>query len=137
MSDTPNLVLLSQTFDINFEDYAHLEPTGNKVFIVRDKAPATTLYVPEEERQQMAREMGMGTIVAVGLGKLDHKGDRIPVKASVGTRVALSPNMHADVKVDGLTVVVTEVNLCIAIVHPRGRTLMDVFGAELDAEEAN
>lgn len=77
-----------------------LRPLGDRVLVKPDKAEEKTaggLYISSGAQEKPQR----GTVVAVGAGKLDDDGDRIPMDVKVGDVVIYGKYGGNEVKVDG------------------------------------
>ena len=64
------------------------KPTGDRILIKRDSVEersAGGIYIPESAREK-ERAQG-GIVVAVGAGKRDAQGNRIPLEVQKGDRV--------------------------------------------------
>lgn len=78
----------------------NLRPLGDRVLVKPDKAEEKTaggLYISSGAQEKPQR----GTVVAVGAGKLDDDGDRIPMDVKVGDVVIYGKYGGNEVKVDG------------------------------------
>ena len=77
-----------------------LRPLGDRVLVKPDKAEEKTasgLYISSGAQEKPQR----GTVVAVGAGKLDDDGDRIPMDVKIGDVVIYGKYGGNEVKVDG------------------------------------
>ena len=77
-----------------------LRPLGDRVLVKPDKAEEKTaggLYISSGAQEKPQR----GTVVAVGAGKLDDDGDRIPMDVKVGDVEISGKYGGNEVKVDG------------------------------------
>ena len=77
-----------------------LRPVGDRVLVKPDKAEEKTaggLYISSGAQEKPQR----GTVVAVGAGKLDDDGDRIPMDVKVGDVVIYGKYGGNEDKVDG------------------------------------
>ena len=78
----------------------NLRPLGDRVLVKPDKAEQKTaggLYISSGAQEKPQR----GTVVAVGEGKLDEKGERLPMDVKVGDVVIYGKYGGNEVKVDG------------------------------------
>ena len=78
----------------------NLRPLGDRVLVKPDKAEQKTaggLYISSGAQEKPPR----GTVVAVGAGKLDEKGERLPMDVKVGDVVIYGKYGGNEVKVDG------------------------------------
>ena len=76
-----------------------LKPLADRVLVKPDEAEQKTasgLYIASNAQEKPQR----GTIVAVGAGKVNDKGERIPMDVKVGDKVLTSKYSGTEVKVD-------------------------------------
>lgn len=79
-----------------------LKPLGDRVLIKPDEAEEKTasgLYISKGAQEKPQR----GTVIAVGAGKLDDDGDRIPVDVKEGDVVIYGKYGGNEIKIDGET----------------------------------
>lgn len=79
-----------------------LKPLGDRVLVKPDEAEEKTasgLYISKGAQEKPQR----GTVIAVGEGKLDDKGSRIPVDVKVGDVVIYGKYGGNEVKLDDET----------------------------------
>ena len=77
-----------------------LRPLGDRVLVKPEKAEQKTasgLYISSGAQEKPQR----GEVIAVGAGKLDDKGERIPVDVKVGDVVIYGKYGGNEVKTDG------------------------------------
>ena len=77
-----------------------LRPLGDRVLVKPEKAEQKTasgLYISSGAQEKPQR----GEVIAVGAGKLDDKGERIPVDVKVGDVVIYGKYGGNEVKIDG------------------------------------
>ena len=77
-----------------------LRPLGDRVLVKPEKAEQKTasgLYISSGAQEKPQR----GEVIAVGAGKLDDKGERIPVDVKVGDVVVYGKYGGNEVKIDG------------------------------------
>ena len=77
-----------------------LKPLGDRVLVKpapKEEKTATGLYISSgaQEKQQK------GTVVAVGAGRLDESGNRIPLDVKKGDEVFYGKFGGNDIKIDG------------------------------------
>ena len=76
-----------------------LRPLGDRVLVKPEKAEQKTasgLYISSGAQEKPQR----GEVIAVGAGKLDDKGERIPVDVKVGDVVIYGKYGGNEVKID-------------------------------------
>ena len=77
-----------------------LRPLGDRVLVKPEKAEQKTasgLYISSGAQEKPQR----GEVIAVGAGKIDDKGERIPVDVKVGDVVIYGKYGGNEVKIDG------------------------------------
>ena len=77
-----------------------LRPLGDRVLVKPDKAEQKTasgLYISSGAQEKPQR----GTVVAVGAGKIDDNGERLPMDVKIGDVVIYGKYGGNEVKVDG------------------------------------
>ena len=77
-----------------------LRPLGDRVLVKPEKAEQKTasgLYISSGAQEKPQRS----EVIAVGAGKLDDKGERIPVDVKVGDVVIYGKYGGNEVKIDG------------------------------------
>ncbi|MDO4183027.1 MAG: co-chaperone GroES [Coriobacteriia bacterium] len=80
----------------------NLKPLGDRVIIKQDEAETTTaagLFIASENKEKPQT----GTVLAVGEGKLDKDGNKVPVPVSVGDRIIYGKFGGTEVEVGGET----------------------------------
>ena len=77
-----------------------IRPLNDRVLVKRLEEEEKTkggIIIPDSAKEKPAE----GEVVAVGPGRLDDKGKRVPVELKVGDRVLFSKYGGTDVKLDG------------------------------------
>lgn len=92
-----------------------VRPLHDKILVERDEAQTVTsagIYLPESstEKPQFA------TVLAVGEGTLNDKGDRIPLDVKPGDRIILSKWGGTELKLDGEEYLIINSSDVLAIV---------------------
>jgi chaperonin GroES len=78
----------------------NIRPLNDRILVKRLEEEATTkggIIIPDSAKEKPAE----GEVVAVGNGKLNDKGERIPLEVKAGDRVLFSKYGGTDVKLDG------------------------------------
>jgi chaperonin GroES len=78
----------------------NLKPLGDRVIVKTDEAETQTksgLILADTAKEKPQR----GSVIAVGEGKLNDKGERVPVDVKVGDTVIYSKYGGTEVKLDG------------------------------------
>lgn len=94
----------------------NIKPLGGNVLIKTledDKKTASGIVLPdtaEKERKQK------GSVVALGTGKLDKDGKKIPFNVSVGDIVVFKKYSHEEIEVDGVEYLIMDENDLLAVV---------------------
>ena len=77
-----------------------IRPLNDRVLVKRLEEEEKTkggIIIPDSAKEKPAE----GEVVAVGPGRLDDKGKRVPVELKAGDRVLFSKYGGTDVKLDG------------------------------------
>ena len=77
-----------------------LKPLGDRLIVQvveEEETTASGIVLPDTAKEKPQR----GKVVAVGDGKLDEDGDRIPVDVSEGDEVLYSKNGGTEIEVEG------------------------------------
>ncbi|MBM7000447.1 co-chaperone GroES [bacterium] len=80
----------------------NLRPLGDRVLVKPDEAEEKTasgLYISKGAQEKPQR----GTVIAVGAGKMDDDGERIPMDVKVNDVVIYGKYGGNEVKIDGET----------------------------------
>jgi len=78
----------------------NIRPLNDRILVKRIEEETTSkggIIIPDSAKEKPAE----GEIVAVGAGRSNDKGDRIPMQVKVGDRVLFSKYGGTDVKLDG------------------------------------
>lgn len=82
------------------EEIMTLKPLGDRVLVKpapKEEKTSSGLYISSGAQEKPQR----GEVIAVGAGKLDDKGERIPVDVKVGDVVIYGKYGGNEVKIDG------------------------------------
>ncbi len=78
-----------------------IRPLGDRVIVKRDEEAEQKsvggIIIPDTAKEKPQR----GTIIAVGNGVLNEKGERIPMEVKAGDQVLFSKYAGNEVKIDG------------------------------------
>jgi len=77
-----------------------IRPLNDRLLVKRLEEEARTaggIIIPDSAKEKPAE----GEVVAVGPGKLNDKGDRVPLQVKAGDRVLFSKYGGTDVKIEG------------------------------------
>ena len=77
-----------------------IRPLNDRILVKRLEGETTTsggIIIPDSAKEKPAE----GAIVAVGVGKLNDKGERVALEVKVGDSVLFSKYGGTDVKIDG------------------------------------
>jgi chaperonin GroES len=78
----------------------NIRPLNDRILVKRLEEEETTkggIIIPDSAKEKPAE----GEVVAVGNGKLNDNGERIPLEVKTGDRVLFSKYGGTDVKLDG------------------------------------
>ncbi|MFZ2629981.1 MAG: co-chaperone GroES [Desulfosalsimonadaceae bacterium] len=78
-----------------------IRPLGNRILVKRMEEESTTkggIIIPDTAKEKPQK----GTVVAVGPGLRDDKGDRIPIEVREGDSVLFSKYAGSEITIDGV-----------------------------------
>ena len=78
-----------------------LKPLNDRVIVTRverEQKTAGGIIIPDTAKEKPQE----GKIVAAGPGKLDDKGNRIPLEVKEGDRILFSKYAGTEIKIDGV-----------------------------------
>ena len=93
-----------------------LKPLGDRVIVKAAEAETQTasgLILADSAKEKPQR----GSVIAVGEGKLNDKGERVPVDVKVGDTVIYGKYSGQEVKVDGEEYLIVKADEIYAIVE--------------------
>jgi chaperonin GroES len=79
----------------------NIKPLNDRVLVVRVEEETKTaggIIIPDTAKEKPQE----GNVVAVGPGKRDEKGNRVPLEVKVGDRVLFSKYAGTEIKVNGV-----------------------------------
>ena len=77
-----------------------IRPLNDRILVKRLESETTTtggIIIPDSAKEKPAE----GEIIAVGVGKLNDKGERVALEVKIGDSVLFSKYGGTDVKIDG------------------------------------
>ena len=93
-----------------------IKPLGERIVIkVVEETEQTTggIFIPDSAKEKPQK----GEVVAVGLGKMNDKGEREPMDVKVGDTILYAKYSGTDVKVDGTEYKILSIKDALAIVE--------------------
>ena len=78
-----------------------IKPLGDRVVIrvlEQEEKTASGIFLPDTAKEKPSQ----GEVIAVGTGKLQDNGTRIPLEVSVGDKIIFSKYAGMEVKYDGV-----------------------------------
>ena len=93
-----------------------LKPLGDRIVVkvVEDTEQTSGgIFIPDSAKEKPQK----GEIVAVGMGKLNDKGEREPLDVAVGQTVLYAKYAGTDVKMDGIEYKILSVKDALAIIE--------------------
>ncbi|MFI3300333.1 MAG: co-chaperone GroES [Candidatus Gastranaerophilales bacterium] len=93
-----------------------LKPLGERIVIkVVEETEQTTggIFIPDSAKEKPQK----GEVIAVGLGKLNDKGEREPMDVKVGDVVLYAKYSGTDVKIEGTEYKILSVKDALAIIE--------------------
>ncbi len=92
-----------------------LKPLGNRVVVEpleQEEVTAGGIVLPETAKEKPQK----GTVLSIGPGERNDKGDRIPLDIAVGDIVLFAKYSGTEIKVDGKKVLILRESDVLAIV---------------------
>jgi chaperonin GroES len=77
-----------------------VRPLNDRILVKRlaeDSKTAGGLFIPDSAKEKPSR----GEIIAVGHGKLDDSGKRVPLEVKAGERILFGKYAGTEIKLDG------------------------------------
>ena len=96
----------------------NIKPLGDKVVVEvleSDEKTAGGIYLPDSAKKKPQ----LGTVVAVGEGKILENGQRSPMNVNVGDRVLFSRYGGNEVNLEGKEYTILEEDQIYAVVHTK------------------
>ncbi|MBQ9003326.1 MAG: co-chaperone GroES [Eggerthellaceae bacterium] len=93
-----------------------LKPLGDRVIVKADEAEAQTasgLYLASESKEKPQT----GTVIAVGEGKLDRDGNKVPVPVKAGDKVIFGKYGGTEITHEGEDVLILRADDIYAVVE--------------------
>lgn len=93
-----------------------IKPLGDRIVIkVIEDTEQTSggIFIPDSAKEKPQK----GEVVAVGLGKMNDKGEREPMDVKVGDIVLYAKYAGTDIKIDGVEYKILSVKDALAIVE--------------------
>ena len=93
-----------------------LKPLNDRVLVKRlesEEKTAGGLFIPDTAKEKPSR----GQVIAVGPGKIDEAGKRIPMSVAPGNEVLFNKYAGTEVKLDGVDHLVMREEDILAIVE--------------------
>jgi len=94
----------------------NLRPLGDRVVVKpaeKEERTETGLYIPETAKEKPQQ----GTIIAVGAGRKDDEGKRIPMDVEVGQTVLFAKYAGTEIKVESDKLLILKETDILAIVE--------------------
>ena len=93
-----------------------IKPLGDRIVIkVIEDTEQTSggIFIPDSAKEKPQK----GEVVAVGLGKMNDKGEREPMDVKVGDKILYAKYSGTDVKVDGYEYKILSVKDVLAVIE--------------------
>ena len=93
-----------------------LKPLGDRIVIkVIEDTEQTSggIFIPDSAKEKPQK----GEVIAVGLGKLNEKGEREPMDVKVGDTVLYAKYAGTDIKMDGVEYKILSIKDALAIIE--------------------
>ncbi len=93
-----------------------IKPLGDRIVIkiIEDTEQTSGgIFIPDSAKEKPQK----GEVVAVGLGKMNDKGEREPMDVKVGDKILYAKYAGTDVKFDGVEYKILSVKDALAIIE--------------------
>ena len=93
-----------------------LKPLGDRIVIkiIEDTEQTSGgIFIPDSAKEKPQK----GEVVAVGLGKLNDKGEREPMDVKVGQKFLYAKYAGTDIKMDGVEYKILSIKDALAIIE--------------------
>lgn len=93
-----------------------IKPLGERIVIkVVEETEQTTggIFIPDSAKEKPQK----GEVVAVGLGKINDKGEREPMDVKAGDTILYAKYSGTDVKVDGTEYKILSIKDALAVIE--------------------
>jgi chaperonin GroES len=93
-----------------------IRPLHDKILVERDEAETVTsagIFLPESSSNEKPQ---FATVLSVGTGTLNDKGERVPLDVAAGDRIILSKWGGTDIKLDGQDYLIINASDVLAII---------------------
>ena len=93
-----------------------IKPLGERIVIkVVEETEQTTggIFIPDSAKEKPQK----GEVVAVGLGKMNDKGEREPMDVKVGDTILYAKYSGTDVKVDGTEYKILSIKDALSVIE--------------------
>mgnify|MGYP002731915255 FL=1 len=93
-----------------------LKPLGDRIVVkVIEDTEQTSggIFIPDSAKEKPQK----GEVIAVGLGKMNEKGEREPLDVKVGDTVLYAKCAGTDVKMDGVEYKILSIKDALAIIE--------------------
>ena len=93
-----------------------IKPLGERIVIkVVEETEQTTggIFIPDSAKEKPQK----GEVLAVGLGKMNDKGEREPMDVKVGDTILYAKYSGTDVKVDGTEYKILSIKDALAVIE--------------------
>ena len=94
----------------------NLRPLADKVIVTvspKEEMTASGLVLPDSSKERSEQ----GTVVAVGPGKFDEKGNKIPMSVKVGDKILFKGSWPQEVKLEGKDYLVMPESDILAVIE--------------------
>ena len=94
----------------------NLRPLADKVIVTvspKEEMTASGLVLPDSSKERSEQ----GTVVAVGPGKIDEKGNKIPMSVKVGDKILFKGSWPQEVKLEGKDYLVMPESDILAVIE--------------------
>jgi len=93
-----------------------LKPLGDRIVVkVIEDTEQTSggIFIPDSAKEKPQK----GEVIAIGLGKMNDKGEREPLDVKVGEKVLYAKYAGTDVKMDGVEYKILSIKDALAVIE--------------------
>jgi len=94
----------------------NLRPLSDKVIVTvspKEEMTASGLVLPDSSKERSEQ----GTVVAVGPGKIDENGNKIPMSVKIGDKILFKGSWPQEVKLEGKDYLVMPESDILAVIE--------------------
>ncbi|HOZ48723.1 MAG TPA: co-chaperone GroES [Candidatus Hydrogenedentes bacterium] len=93
-----------------------IKPLGDRILVKREEPTETVkggIIIPDTAKEKPQE----GKVIAVGPGKLDDSGNRVPMEVKKGDRILMGKYAGTEVKIDGVEHIIMREDDVLAVIE--------------------